>query len=171
MRAIINKRTLVKFTIAIAICFAVHILVGLFSSLIVNNFILNARLANFTIYDGYADFGILLAYIPVSALLVFDKVKVNALLISVVAFVVILTSKVFIIDVIEHYVKFYVKIQQNGAYSFEIFTNRLARNLVELLWEFCNLGQVLSFIIWVFLALLCICYLSIYSRNKLIILQ
>lgn len=160
------KKTILKFGIVLTICFAVHILAGLFSSLIVNHFILNTRLANFTIYDGYADFSMLLFYIPVSALLVYDKVRGNVWLIALGAFVVILISKVFLIDIIAHYIRFYVKTAQNGAYNFEIFINRLAKNLDGLLWEFSNLGQFLSFIIWVFIALLGVCYLSIWVKKN-----
>lgn len=162
------KSTLLKFGIVLAICFAAHILVGLFSSLIVNKFILNTRRANFTIYDGYADFGILLAYIPVSALLVFDKIKGKAWLIALGAFVVFLISKAFVLDIIAHYFRFYVKTNQNGIYSFEIFKEKLASQWDSLLFEFSNLGQVLSFSVWVFMALVGICYLSLLCKNWLI---
>jgi len=162
-----TKTKLIKVTMVIAICFAVHVLVALISSLIVNKLILNTRLANFTVYDGYADFSILLVYILVSALLMFDKIKGNALVITTVSFFAFLTVKVFVIDIIAHYFRFYVKTAQNGAYSFDIFINRLAKNWQELRWEFSNLGQFLSFIGWVFIALLGICYLSLWAKNKL----
>jgi len=158
---------LLKFAIAIAICFAVHILVVLFSNLIVNGYIINTRLANFTIYDGYADFSMLLAFIPLSALLVFDKIKGNFLLIALVWFVVFVVVKVFVIDVTSHYFRFYVDTQQNGAYSFEIFKDKLASQWDSLLFEFSNLGQFLSFIFWVFVALLGISYLSLRAKSKL----
>lgn len=161
------KINLLKVTMVIAICFAVHVLVALISSLIVNNFILNTRLANFTIYDGYADFSIVLAYILVSALLIFDKIQGNALVVTTVSFFAFLTVKVFVIDIIAHYVRFYLKTQQNGIYSFEIFKDRLASNWDSLLFEFSNLGQFLSFIVWVFIALLGVCYLSLWAKNKL----
>ncbi len=161
------KKALLKFAIVLIICFAIHIFVGLFSSLIVNQFILNTRLANFTIYDGYADFSILLAYIPLSALLMFNKIKGNAIVITLGSFFAFLIVKVFAVDIVAHYFRFYVKTAQNGAYSFEIFINRLVKNWQELLWEFSNLGQALSFIIWVFIALLGICYLSFWAKNKL----
>lgn len=162
------KSILLKFVIVITICFVVHVFVGLFSSLIVNHFILNTRLANFTIYDGYADFNILLAYLLLSALLVFDKIKGNAWLMalgSLMAFVII---KAFVIDVIAHYFRFYVKTNQNGPYSFEIFKGKLASQWNSLLFEFSNLGQVLSFFVWVFMAWLGICYLSLLCKNWLI---
>lgn len=162
-----EKRTLLKFGVAIAICLAVHILVALFSSLIVNNYILNTRLANFTIYEGYADFSIVLFYFLISALLIFNKIKGNGLLIAIAAFLGFIVSKVFVIDVIQHYIRFYVKTQQNGVYSFEIFKDQLARNWRNLLWEFSNFGQLLSSIVWVFIALLSVCYLSLWVKNKL----
>ena len=119
------KMNLLKFAIAIAICFAVHILVGFFSSLIVNHYIINTRFANFTIYDVYADFSILLPYFFLSALLMFDKIKGNFLLIASGWFVCFLLFKAFVTDVIAHYLRFYVKTNQNGPYSFEIFKNKL----------------------------------------------
>jgi hypothetical protein len=161
------KSIFIKFVIFITIFFVVLVFVGLFSSLIVNHFILNTRLANFTIYDGYADFNILLAYLLLSALLVFDKIKGNAWLMalgSLMAFVII---KAFVIDVIAHYFRFYVKTNQNGPYSFEIFKGKLASQWNSLLFEFSNLGQVLSFSVWVFMALLGICYLSLLCKNWL----
>ena len=158
---------LLKFAIAIAICFAVHILVVLFSNLIVNGYIINTRLANFTIYDGYADFSMLLAFIPLSALLVFDKIKGNYMLIALTWFVAFVVVKVFVIDVISHYFRFYVNTQQNGTYSFEIFKNQFVKNWKDLLWEFSNLGQFLSFIVWVFVALLGISYLCFWAKSKL----
>ena len=161
------KMNLLKFAIAIAICFAVHILVVLFSNLIVNGYIINTRLANFTIYNGYADFSMLLAFIPLSALLVFDKIKGNFLLIPLAWFVVFVLVKFFVIDVISHYFRFYVNTQQNGTYSFEIFKNQFVKNWKDLLWEFSNLGQFLSFIVWVFVALLGISYLSFWAKSKL----
>ncbi|WAC42549.1 hypothetical protein [Pedobacter sp. SL55] len=161
------KKTWLKFIVVVAICFVTHILVGLFSSLMVNNFVLNTRLANFTIYDGYADFSILLFYIPLSALLIFNKIKGNGFLISLGAFFIFLMGKVFIVDVISHYLRLYVKTQQNGAYSFEIFKDQLAKNWGDLLWEFSHLGQFLSFMVWVFIALLGVCYLSLWIKNKL----
>lgn len=161
------KINALKVAVVIAICFAVHILVGFFSSLIVNHYIINTRLANFTIYDGYADFSILLAYIPISALLIFNKIKGNFLLIASGWFVCFLLFKAFVTDVIGHYLRFYVKTNQNGGYSFEIFKNKLASQWDSLFFEFSNLGQFLSFIVWVFIALLCICYLSLWAKNKL----
>lgn len=153
--------------VVITICFAVHILAVLFSSLFVNHYIINTRLANFTIYDGYADFSILLAYIPLSALLVFNKIKGNFLLIASGWFVCFLLIKGFVTDIIAHYLRFYVKTNQNGTYSFEVFKHKLASQWDGLLFEFSNLGQFLSFIIWVFIALLGVCYLSLWAKNKL----
>ena len=118
------KMKLLKFAIAIAICFPVHISVVLFSNIIVNGYIINTRLANFTIYDGYADFSMLLAFIPLSALLVFDKIKGNYMLIALTWFVAFVVVKVFVIDVTSHYFKFYANTQQNGAYSFDIFKDK-----------------------------------------------
>ncbi|SOD18346.1 hypothetical protein [Pedobacter xixiisoli] len=161
----IKEKTLLKFGIVLAICFAVHISIGLFSSLIVNNFILKTQLANFTIYDGYADLSMLLAYISMSALLVFNKIKGNALLIALGAFAVILVSKVFVIDIVEHYIRFYVKTQQNGGYSLYSFRNELTKQWDRLLFEFSNLGQFLSFLLWLFVALLAICYLSLWAKK------
>lgn len=160
------KGGLLKFAIAIAICFAVHILVAFFSSLIVNHYIINTRLANFTIYDSYANFSILLAYIPLSALLIFNKISGNGFVVTLVSFFLILMAKVFVADILNHYFKFYVKTQQNGAYSFEIFKDKLASQWDNLVWEFSNFGQFLSSIIWVFIALLGVCYLSVWAKKS-----
>jgi len=141
------KINLLKVVVITAICFAVHILAVLFSSLFVNHYIINTRLANFTIYDGYADFSMLLAYIPLSALLVFNKIKGNFLLIALSWFLCFLLINAFVTDIIAHYQRFYVKTNQNGAYSFEVFKNKLASQWDSLLFEFSNLGQFLSFII------------------------
>lgn len=162
------KSTLLKFVIVITICFVVHMFVGLFSSLIVNHFILNTRLANFTIYDGYSNFSVMLVYFPLSALLVFDKIKGNAWLMALGSFMAFVIVKAFVIDVIAHYFKFYVKTNQNGPYSFEIFKGKLASQWNSLLFEFSNLGQVLCFTVWVFMALLGICSLSLLCKNWLI---
>ena len=161
------KRGLLKFAVVIVICFAVHIFVALFSSLIVNKFILNTRLANFTIYDSYTDSSILLVYISISALLLFDKIKGNALVITTASFVVFVVAKVFIFDLIADYLRFYAKIKQNGSYSFEIFKHQIDRQWDSLLWEFSNIGQFLSTIVWLFIALLSICYLSLWAKSKL----
>ena len=161
------KENLLKFIAALTICFAVHVLVALFSSLIVNNFILNTRLANFTIYEGYADLNMFLAYIPISALLVFKKIKGNILVIATTSFAVLLLAKTFVIDMLSHYLRFYVKTQQNGSYSFEVFKHQIGREWDSLLWEFSNLGQFFSTIFWLFIAILSICYLSPWAKTKL----
>lgn len=167
----IRKRTLLKLIATLAICFVVHILVALFSGLVVNGYIINTPLANFTIYDSYADFSILLFYIPLSALLIFNKISGNGFLISLGAFVAFLIGKVFIIDVIVHYIRFYVKTQQNGAYNFEIFKHQLVSQWDNLLFEFSNLGQFFSTIVWVFFALLAICYLSLWAKKSSLFLN
>lgn len=159
------KSTLLKFAIVFAVCSAVHILVSLFSSLIVNKFILNTRLANFTMYDGYANFSVLLTYFLLSALLVFDKIKGNVLVITMSSFFAFIIFKAFVIDVAEHYLRFYVKTEQNWDYSFEIFKNQLGKQWNNILWEFGNLGQFLSFLVWIFIGLLGVCYLSLWVKN------
>lgn len=111
------KRTLLKFVVAIAICFTVHILVDLFSSIFVHKLTLNTRRANFTIYDGYADYSILLAYVLISTLLVFNKIKGSFVLIVLGWFTCYVLFKAFVTDIIVHYLRFYVKTQQNGVYS------------------------------------------------------
>lgn len=161
------KRNLMKFVVAIAICLAVHVSACLISSVIVNHFISNTRLANFSMYDGYADSSILLVYISIAALLLFDKIKGNALVITTASFVVFVVAKVFIFDLIADYLRFYVKTKQNGSYSFEVFKHQIGRQWDSLLWEFSNIGQFLSTIVWLFIALLSICYLSLWAKNKL----
>lgn len=158
------KKVLLKFAIVLFICFAVHILASLFSSLTVNSFILNTRLANFTFYDGYADFSIFLAYVLLSALLIFNKIKGNVWLIAIGSFIAFVVVKAFVIDAVEHYLRFYLKTEQNGAYSFEVFKENLASQWDSFLFEFSNLGQAFSTVVWVFLALLGVCYLSLWVK-------
>ncbi|RZJ80094.1 MAG: hypothetical protein EOO47_08710 [Flavobacterium sp.] len=157
---------LLRFAIALVICFVVHLLVSLFSSLFVNSYIINTRLANFTIYDGYADFRILLSYISLSVLLIYNKIKGNGFLITMAAFFVFFIGKAFIVDAVDHYIRFYFKTQQNGAYSFGIFVAKLCSILDNFFFELTNLGQFLSFVIWQFLAVLTVCYLSLSFREK-----
>lgn len=159
------KNKMLKFVAMLVISLLVHVFVSLFSSLIVNNFIINTKLANFTIYDGYAGFSMVFYYMLLSALLVFNKIRGNVFVLALSAFLVIMLTQAFVITVAENYFRFYVKTDQNGAYSFEILHRQLLRNWDSLLWEFGNWGQILSFLIWVFVGLLAICYSSRWVKN------
>ncbi|TKC01759.1 hypothetical protein [Pedobacter cryotolerans] len=157
-----------KLAIALAISFAVFILTSFFSEFVVNKYLIQSHLANYSFYEGFADLSTFCCYVLASALLVFDKLRGNAFLLAIGFFIAILLLKCFLVDVVAHYFRFYGNTQQNGNYSFEIFKNKLANQWDSLLFEFTNLGQLLSFTVWQFVALLGICYLSILVRNKLV---
>jgi len=59
---------------------------------------------------------------------------------------------------------FMVNTPQNGNYSLEILKDKLTNQWDSLLFELSNLGQLLSFVVSESIALLGICYLSIWAK-------
>lgn len=165
--AVFYKSKMILIIAALLISFAVFGLVGLISSIVVSNFFANSSLVNYSLYEGYADLSSLYFYILLSALLIFNRLKGNAFLIAIGALDSILLIRFLVIDVVAHYFRIYVNTQQNGNYSFEIFKDKLTSQWDSLLFELSNLGQLLSFVVWQYIALLGICYLSLWANKRI----
>jgi len=121
-------------------------------------------LVNYSFYGAYADLNSLHFYILLSALLIFNKLKENVFVFATAALLAILLIRFFVIDVVVHYFRFYVNTPQNGNYSLEILKDKLTSQWDSLLFELSNLGQLLSFVVSEYIALLGICYLSIWAK-------
>lgn len=111
---------LIKIVLAVSIAIGFCLLINLFASFIANNFLIKKNWVGWSLYEGFADI-FFVGFTCLLSLYVLNSKNKKMTFGQIVYFSVSFLIIDIILDLYEHYQRFYGSTTINGTYSFEIF--------------------------------------------------